>query len=149
MKIAINRVRRIFIAGIMQGSRRANDIDTQDYRGTIGAWLTAHVPDVEIVDPFELHPNSTAYSDDDARRTLIDLARTAGRADAVVAFVPEASMGTALEMWEAYQQQRIVITISPLIHNWVVKSLSTRVLADLDEFLAFVESGEFERVLAG
>ncbi|HZY42606.1 MAG TPA: MoaD/ThiS family protein [Anaerolineae bacterium] len=144
-----DRMWRIFIAGIMQGSRRANDIDTQDYRGTIGAWLTAHVPNVEIVDPFELHPNSIAYSDDDARRTLIDLARTAGRADAVVAFVPEASMGTALEMWEAYHQQRIVITISPLIHNWVVKSLSTRVLADLDEFLAFVESGEFERVLAG
>ena len=148
MPIAGQRVWRIFIAGIMQGSRRANDLDTQDYRGTIGAWLMAHVPHVEIVDPFELHPNSVVYSDDAARRTLIDLVRTAGRADAVVAFVPEASMGTALEMWEAYQQQRIVITISPLIHNWVVKSLSTRVLADLDEFLAFVESGEFERVLA-
>ena len=63
--------------------------------------------------------------------------------------MPEAGLGAALEMWEAYHQQRIVITISPLIHNWVVKSLSTRVLADLDEFLAFVESGEFERVLAG
>jgi len=34
------------------------------------------------------------------RADLIDLARTAGRADAVVAFVPEASMGTALEMWK-------------------------------------------------
>ena len=144
-----DRVWRIFIAGIMQGSRHANDLDAQDYRGTIGAWLTAHLPNVEIIDPFDLHPNSVAYSADDARRTLIDLARAAGRADAVVAFVPEASMGTALEMWAAYQQQRIVITISPLIHNWVVKSLSTRVLADLDEFRAFVESGEFERLLAG
>jgi hypothetical protein len=139
---------RIFIAGIMQGSRRANDITAQDYRQQIGAWLTAHLPAVEIVDPFELHPDSIGYSDDDARRTLIDLARLAGRVDAVVAFVPEASMGTALEMWEAYHQQRPVITISPLTHNWVVKSLSTRVLADLAEFHAFVESGEFERVLA-
>jgi hypothetical protein len=138
---------RVFIAGIMQGSRRANDITTQDYRREIGAWLMAHVPAVEIVDPFELHPDSLGYSDDDARRTLIELARTAGSADAVVAFVPEASMGTALEMWEAYHQQRPVITISPLTHNWVVKSLSTRVLADLAEFHAFVESGEFERVL--
>ncbi|MBI5566742.1 MAG: hypothetical protein HY870_17715 [Chloroflexi bacterium] len=56
-------------------------------------------------------------------------------------------MGTALEMWEAYHQGRPVITISPLVHNWVVKGLSTRVLADLVEFRTFVESGEFERVL--
>jgi hypothetical protein len=138
---------RVFIAGIMQGSRRANDITVQDYRREIGAWLTTHIPAVEIVDPFELHPDSLGYSDEDARRTLIDLARLAGRVDAVVAFVPEASMGTALEMWEAYHQQRPVITISPLVHNWVIKSLSTRVLADLAEFRAFVESGEFERVL--
>jgi len=138
---------RVFIAGIMQGSRRANDMTAQDYRQQIGAWLTSHVPGVEVVDPFELHPESVGYSDDDARRTLIDLARLAGRVDAVVAFVPEASMGTALEMWEAYHQGRPVITISPLVHNWVVKGLSTRVLADLDEFHTFVESGEFERVL--
>lgn len=138
---------RVFIAGIMQGSRRANEISTQDYRQQIGAWLMAHVPGVEVVDPFELHPESVGYSDDDARRTLIDLARLAGQVDAVVAFVPEASMGTALEMWEAYHHGRPVITISPLIHNWVVKGLSTRVLADLAEFQNFVESGEFERVL--
>jgi len=139
---------RVFIAGIMQGSRRANDMTAQDYRQQIGAWLTDHISGVEVVDPFELHPDSVSYSDEEARRTLIDLARLAGRVDAVVAFVPEASMGTALEMWEAYHQGRIVITISPLVHNWVVKSLSTRILADLAEFRAFVESGEFERVLA-
>ncbi len=138
---------RVFIAGIMQGSRRDNDMTAQDYRSQIGAWLMAHVAGVEVVDPFTLHPESVSYSDDDARRTLIDLARLAGRVDAVVAFVPEASMGTALEMWEAYHQGRPVITISPLVHNWVVKGLSTRVLADLAEFRGFVESGEFERVL--
>ncbi|MBI5566743.1 MAG: MoaD/ThiS family protein [Chloroflexi bacterium] len=42
---------RVFIAGIMQGSRRANDITTQDYRQQIGEWLTAHVPGVDVVDP--------------------------------------------------------------------------------------------------
>ncbi len=138
---------RVFIAGIMQGSRRANDMTAQDYRHEIGAWLTTHMQGGEVVDPFELHPDSVGYSDEDARRTLIDLARLAGQTDAVVAFVPEASMGTALEMWEAYHQGRLVITISPLVHNWVVKSLSTRVLTDLAEFRAFVESGEFERIL--
>jgi len=40
-------------------------------------------------------------------------------------FVPEASMGTAIEMWEAHQHGAAVITISPLKHNWAVSSSAT------------------------
>jgi molybdopterin converting factor small subunit len=141
------RLRRIFIAGVMQGSRRENGMSEQDYRREIGAWLEAHLPNVEIVDPFTLHPNSLSYGDDDARQTLIGLAQEAGRADALIAYVPEASMGTALEMWVAYQNRRPVFTISPLTYNWVVKGLSTCVFANIDEFRAYVASGDFERVL--
>jgi molybdopterin converting factor small subunit len=140
-----DRPTRVFIAGIMQGSRRENSLLEQDYRRTIAEILQQHLPDIEIVDPRALHPNSVDYDGEAARRTLIDLAKQAGRADVVIAFVPEASMGTALEMWEAYQQQRPVYTISPLIHNWVVKSLSTQVFEDLAAFRAFVTSGEFAR----
>jgi sulfur carrier protein ThiS len=143
----VDRPRRIFIAGIMQGSRRENNIDAQDYRREISECLQRYVPGVEIVDPFELHPNSVAYGDEAARHTLIDLAREAGRADALIAFVPEASMGTALEMWEAYQARRPIFTISPMIHNWVVKGLSTRVFQDFDSFRAFVATGEFNALL--
>ena len=139
------RPTRIFIAGIMQGSRRENNLIEQDYRQTIADFLQQHLPAIEIVDPHVLHPNSVDYDDDAARQTLIGLAKEAGRADVVIAFVPEASMGTALEMWEAYQQQRPVFTISPLIHNWVVKCLSTQVFEDLFAFRAFVTSGEFAR----
>ncbi len=142
-----DRVMRIFIAGIMQGSRRENSIDAQDYRRVISECVQLHLANVEIVDPFALHPNSIGYHDDDARQTLIELANEAGRADAVVAYVPEASMGTALEIWEAYRNQRPIFTISSMIHNWVVKGLSTRVFVSVDEFCAFVASGDFERVL--
>jgi len=135
--------RRVFIAGIMQGSLRENGMLEQNYRQMISAFLQQHVPDIEIVDPGALHPNSVSYNAEDARRTLIDLTQEAGRVDVLIAFVPEASMGTALEMWEAYQHQRPIFTISPLIHNWVVKSLSTQVFADMDSFRAFVASGEF------
>ncbi len=138
---------RVFIAGIMQGSRRENDLDAQDYRRFIGEVLRAHVPQVDIIDPLELHPNSVAYDLEAARATLIGMAAAAGAADAVVAYVPAASMGTALEMWEAYHHGKPVVTISPLQHNWVVNALSTRVLADLDQFRAFVAAGDFERVL--
>lgn len=143
----VDRPLRVFIAGIMQGSLRDNRVIEQDYRQTIGMLLREQVADIEIVDPWTLHPNSVSYDDDDARRTLIDLAKEAGRVDVLIAFVPEASMGTALEMWEAYEHQRPIFTISPLIHNWVVKSLSTQVFADMNSFRAFVASGEFVRCL--
>ena len=139
---------QVFIGGIMQGSRRENTIDAQDYRQIIGDCLRMHLTrQVNVIDPFQLHPNSVAYARDQARQTLIGLAQAAGRADAVIAFVPEASMGTALEMWEAHQSRKPIFTISPLQHNWVVQCLSTRVFATLEEFCAFVTCGDFERAL--
>ncbi|HSD83910.1 MAG TPA: hypothetical protein VLG46_08635, partial [Anaerolineae bacterium] len=138
---------RVFIGGIMQGSRHENTIDAQDYRRIISQCLCSHLHHVEVIDPFERHPNSVAYDTDEARRTLIALARTAGQVDAVVVFVPEASMGTALEMWEAYRGGKPIFAISPLVYNWVIRCLATRVFASLEEFGAFVASGDFERSL--
>lgn len=138
---------RIFLAGIMQGSRREMSIAEQDYRGQLDAMLRRHLNGVEIVDPFALHPNSVNYSPDEGRRTLFDMMEEAAGCDALVAYLPEASMGTALEMWRAYQNGRCVFAISPLSENWVVKFLSTRVFASLDAFREFVASGAFERAV--
>ena len=65
--------------------------------------------------------------------------------DVLVAFVPEASMGTAIEMWEAHQHGAAVITISPLRHNWAVKFLSHALYADLPAFETALRSGEVAR----
>ena len=62
--------------------------------------------------------------------------------DVLLAFVPEASMGTAIEMWEAYQHGAAVITISPLEHNWAVKFLSHALYVDMPAFEAALENGE-------
>ncbi len=43
---------RVFIAGIMQGSRTDGGIDAQDYRREIAQLLRCHVPGVEVLDPF-------------------------------------------------------------------------------------------------
>ena len=138
---------RIFIGGVMQGSRRENTIDAQDYRQIIGQCLRSHLQNVEVIDPFELHPNSVAYDTAEARRTLIALAQTAGQTDAAVVYVPEASMGTALEIWEAYRGGKPIFAISPLRYNWVVRCLATRIFTGIEEFCAFVASGDFERSL--
>ena len=68
--------------------------------------------------------------------------------DVLLAFVPEASMGTAIEMWEAHQHGAAVITVSPLKHNWAVKFLSHAIYADLPEFEAALQSGEVARRIA-
>ena len=63
----------------------------------------------------------------------------------LLAFVPEASMGTAIEMWEAHQHGAAVVTISPLGHNWAVKFLSHVLFSDEAQFEAALESGELAR----
>lgn len=133
----------------MQGSRREKGITAQDYRAQLTQLFARHLDGVEIVDPYALHPNSVEYTFEEGRRTLLSLAQAAGQADAVVAYLPEASMGTALEIWQAYQHRRKIFTISPLGENWVVKFLSTRVFARYEDFERFVASGEFQRAMGG
>jgi molybdopterin synthase sulfur carrier subunit len=132
---------RVFIAGIMQGSRLDDGIVDQGYRERLGAALAAHLPEVEVFDPIRIYPGSVTYSPDQARAALFDLARIAGLCDVLVAFAPEASMGTAIEMWEARRAGARVYTISPMRANWVVAHLSDRVFDTLEEFVAFVEGG--------
>jgi hypothetical protein len=137
---------QVFIAGIMQGSRRDHYIGNQDYRSIIAQVLQEHRPGLEIVDPNELHPNGVDYDDKKAKATLLAMAELAGQADLVVAYAPQASMGTALEMWQAYQGGVPLITISPMAANWVVKHLSTIVLPDLDAFRVWVANGGFDKL---
>jgi hypothetical protein len=137
---------RVFIAGIMQGSRLDRYIDNQDYREFIAQALRDRCPGVEIVDPNDLHPNGVDYGDELAKQTLLDMAELAGQADVVVAYVPEASMGTAIEMWQAFQSNVPVITISPMAANWVVKYLSSVVLPDLESFRRWVVDGGLDKL---
>jgi nucleoside 2-deoxyribosyltransferase len=132
---------RVFISGIMQGSRVDGKIDSQGYRHEIARMLRRHVPEVEVLDPFELHPDSVTYGPEQAKQTLLELIALAGQADVLVAYVPSASMGTAIEMWSAYRSSVPVYTICPLADNWVVRSLSERVFPDMAAFAAFVTSG--------
>ncbi|HDD24711.1 MAG TPA: hypothetical protein ENF52_04680 [Chloroflexi bacterium] len=137
---------RVFIGGIMQGSRRDGGIDDQNYRDKIAAVLRRHLPAVEILDPWVLYPDSVAYDFERAKRTFFDLTALAGEADVLVAYLPEASMGTAIEMWSAYQTQVPIYTISPLIDNWVVMLLSTQVFPDIPAFAHFVADGGLDTV---
>jgi hypothetical protein len=125
---------RFFLAGIMQGSHLAAAIHNQDYRGRIKRLLAEHFPGAEVYDPLADHADSLNYDEAKGRQVFFHHNALCRQVDVVLAFVPEASMGTAIEMWEAFQSGRAVIAISPMRHNWAVKFLSHAIYDDLESF---------------
>ncbi|HEY4761736.1 MAG TPA: hypothetical protein VIH42_14255 [Thermoguttaceae bacterium] len=132
---------RIFIAGIMQGSHAEARLHDQDYRARITSLLTSALPNAEIYDPRANHKKSLEYKESTGREVFFRHNLMCRDIDMLLAYLPQASMGTAIEMWEAYQHGAIVVTISPLKHNWAVKFLSHVLYADLDKFEAAINDG--------
>lgn len=140
---------RIFLAGIIQGSLPGIAVHSQTYRDRLKSILAATLPDAEVFCPVEGHPNSPSYTQEQAREVFFHHIGVAARADLVIAFCPEASMGTAIEMYEAYRNGVPVVCISPMETNWSVRLLSERVLPDLAAFEEFARDGGLARLLAG
>jgi len=139
---------RVFVAGIMQGSLVEMGIHDQDYRVAIGAAIKARFPEAEVIDPLELHPDGGVnYGPEKAKRTLLEMAEEAARADVLIAYLPEASMGTAVEIYEAHRGGAAVVTITPMSANWVVRAYSDRIVPDLKAFDALAASGELARLV--
>lgn len=138
---------RIFLAGIMQGSHVAALVHDQTYRNTLRDLVENHWPDAEVYDPFANHATSVGYDRRRARDVFVGHVEMCRLFDLVIAYVPEASMGTAIEMWEASQHGRTVVTITPLVHNWVVQLTSQAVYRDHDAFAHAVVSGQIDHLL--
>jgi hypothetical protein len=133
---------RFFLAGIMQGSHAEAILHGQEYRQEIRRLVEAHFPEAQVYDPRANHAESLGYDDVTGRDVFFRHNVMCREVDVLLAFVPEASMGTAIEMWEAYQHGAAVITVSPLKHNWAVKFLSHALYANLDEFATALASGD-------
>jgi hypothetical protein len=136
---------RFFLAGIMQGSHATARCHGQEYRADLKRLIEAHFLNAEVYDPHAKHSDSLGYTHETGRDVFFRHNRMCREVDVLVAFVPEASMGTAIEMWEAYQHGAAVITISPLKHNWAIKFLSHALYADMREFEDALQSGEIAR----
>ena len=136
---------RFFLAGIMQGSHTQATLHDQAYRARIARLLESHFPNADFYDPRADHAESLAYDDARGRSVFFRHNHMCREVDVLLAFVPEASMGTAIEMWEAYQHGAAVLTISPLRHNWAVKFLSHALYADLQEFETALKAGQLSR----
>lgn len=131
----------IFIAGIIQGSRKDLQLHDQSYREVLKDLFKRYMPDYEVYCPVSNHPNCAEYSDEEATKTFLYHIELVRHAKLLVAYLPEASMGTAIEMWEAYNHNVPVWTITPMKHNWVVRITSTKIFRDIDELEEFLKRG--------
>lgn len=140
---------KVFLAGIIQGSLVEAEIHSQDWREPIRRALAAHLPRAEVYCHYSEHPDSITYDLPEIRRTLSDGVDRAGRCDLLIAYVPHASMGTAVEMYEAHRNGAAVVTISPLSVNWVIRAYSDAILPDVEAFEACAASGELAGLIEG
>ena len=138
----------VFLAGIIQGSKVAAEIHDQGWRERVTRAVTRALPDAKVYDHFQEHPESITYDLPDIRATFAEGNRRAGECDLLIAYVPEASMGTAIEMHEAHCHGAAVVTISPLVTNWVIRAYSDAILPDVPAFEEFAASGELGKLSA-
>jgi nucleoside 2-deoxyribosyltransferase len=135
----MKQFRSFFLAGIIQGSNTGNVLHDQDYRDRIKSILRRHFPEAKIFDPMEKHPDSVHYDYRTGESVFLGYIKLAGECDCMIAYLPEASMGTAVEMWECYKKGVPVWTIGPLKDNWSVKFLSRKIFESLDEFERYLK----------
>lgn len=138
---------RFFLAGIIQGSKQGFDVCDQTYRARLKSILKQGFTDCELLCPVEEHPNSVRYTNEEARVTFFANVKKAKESTAVVVYLPEASMGSGIEMWEAYRAGIPIFTITPMRTNWVVRILSHRIFPNIEAFEEFVVSGEMKKLL--
>lgn len=110
--------------------------------------MLEHLPGCEVYDPLVDHRESLEYGEQRGRDVFMHHNRMCGEVDVVLACVPEASMGTAIEMWEAYRNGKTVVTISPLVHNWSIKFLSHLLYLDEQAFETALGDGSLVTQLA-
>ncbi|MFH1312753.1 MAG: hypothetical protein ABIJ00_05950 [Candidatus Eisenbacteria bacterium] len=138
---------RVFICGIIQGSLSEYAVHGQSYRTTLKGIVEKHMPSAEVYCPVSLHPESLSYDDAKAFEVLEESIDAARKSDLIVAYLPEASMGSAIEMWEAKRAGARIISITPLKPNWVVRYASDIVVETIGEFEELLETQVVERLL--
>lgn len=138
---------KVFIAGVMHGNRKDAKIHSQNYRKEIIGILTKLTTTLEVIDPHITDPVRRTYTNEQAAEMFFRNNFMIKDVDLIVAYVSEASMGTAIEMWEAWKNKVPIITISPLKYHWAVKLLSSKVYSTIAEFAKGARAGELQKFI--
>jgi hypothetical protein len=162
------RALSFFIAGTMQGSSSGITFVDQGYRQEMRQIILRYHPNSVIHCPliimqqrffetreslYKLHaklaeveaiiPADTPPILQETFGAFHDLLRLAADSDVLVAYLPnhEASMGTAMEMLQAHQNHKPVITISGMRQNLAILATSTTIIPDFVHFESLLASG--------
>lgn len=152
-------VRRVFLAGTIQGASNGLSVADQSYRQVIPTIVSAVFPDAVCFDPSrpvvqQLADPGTAAAVRGAidansgvlrtselgaeaqllRRTFLEMAAEAASCDLCIAYLPGTtpSMGTAMEMYAAQRAGVPVVAVTPMTGNLAVVAVSTVITPDLD-----------------
>lgn len=139
---------KVFLAGIIQGSKKSETVHSQDYRTRLKSLLKSKCSGIELVDPFDGHEGSIDYDDAKAYEVFFGHINQIDSCDLLIAFLPEASMGTAVEMTEAFQKNIPIITVSPMTINWVIRLFSWKNFETVEKFEKFIDNNNFERSIS-
>jgi hypothetical protein len=139
---------RVFICGIIQGSISHFAVHEQAYRIRLRNLVGEYLPEAAIYCPVSLHPESLLYDEARAFSVFEESVEAARTSQLLVAYLPEASMGSAIEMWEAKKAGVKVVAITTLEHNWVVKYTADIIVKTIEEFEGLLKDSTIKRLVS-
>ena len=136
----------VFLAGVIQGSKIAEEIEEQSYRDRLLELFAAKLPEVKAYCPFSHHSTSINYTDEEGEAVFLHHLQMVRDSKLLVAYLPEASLGTAIEIWEARDAGVPIVAISPMKHNWVLRFFTARIFPDLDAFESWLTPENYRAI---
>lgn len=130
----------------MKGDIADKGLYDQSYRQHLSDLINKRYPDAQIIGHDELYPNGIDTLENE-KIAFFELINQAAMSDVLISFLPKASMGTAIEIWEAYKKGKIILSVTPFKKNWTVNFLSSCVFTNLLELENFLELGSLNELL--
>lgn len=151
-------VTTVFIAGTMQGAKSGVEIHDQRYRTEIQTILQRVSPGVEVFDPSSEVQRLLANDDvrkaitaaskrltgalrlsdlppqiQEVREAFLQMTDATRQCDLCIAYLPDRtlSMGTAMEIYAAHLASVPVVTVTDMVSNLAIASVSTWIVPDL------------------
>ncbi|MCD4656478.1 MAG: hypothetical protein K8S87_02925 [Planctomycetes bacterium] len=135
---------KIFVSGIVHGSRE-NDVYPQCYRKRIVDVIEKSWQSAIVICPTIVNSKSLTESVTETAKAFEQQLSLLKKSNIVVAYIPEASMGTAIEIYNASMRGKYVVTITPLISNRMIRMFSHDIYDSVDSFEHACEIGKFKK----
>lgn len=141
---------KYFISGVMQGSSTSETtkktLNDQNYRETLKTILKKYDKSCEIHDPYDkpkeyLKDQEHLFSDNKFITDLFEeILFEMRKCDVIVSYLPQASMGSSIELWEAYKLKKEVYVITEMTQNWVTRICSNQMFESIESFEEFMKN---------